>query len=170
MEQEILFEETQGFDQPLFTISVWLGPIILGLVIFYELIKGTFDLGSSDGLSLFLVFIAVILLSFALQSLKLRTKVFHDRIVLRFSILAKKEIRIKDITLAESVVYNPIKDYGGWGLRWGNKGKAYNVKGNKGIKFLINQKEKFLLGTQHPEKLAEVLDGLFVPSSVNNGF
>jgi hypothetical protein len=33
-----------------------------------------------------------------------------------------------------AVTYSPIIDYGGWGIRYGFKKKAYNVKGNHGVR------------------------------------
>lgn len=35
----------------------------------------------------------------------------------------------------EIKTYNPIRDYGGWGIRYGSKVKTYTVAGNKGLLF-----------------------------------
>jgi hypothetical protein len=46
--------------------------------------------------------------------------------------------------------YNPLIEYGGWGIKGlGNK-KAYNVSGNHGIQIVTRDKKNFLVGTQHP--------------------
>ena len=44
--------------------------------------------------------------------------------------------------------YRPIREYGGWGIRYGLSGKAYNVYGNKGLQLVLNNKKKILIGSQ----------------------
>lgn len=58
--------------------------------------------------------------------------------------------------------YNPITEYGGWGLRLGllGKGKAFNVSGNKGLQLVYDNGKRFLLGTQRPEEVERVLKQL----------
>jgi hypothetical protein len=34
---------------------------------------------------------------------------------------------------AKTITYSPLKDSEGWGIRYGRRGKAYNVSGNKGV-------------------------------------
>lgn len=55
--------------------------------------------------------------------------------------------------------YNPIIEYGGWGLRLGlfGKGKAYNVSGNKGLQIVFTDNRRLLIGTKKPEELTETL-------------
>ena len=54
--------------------------------------------------------------------------------------------------------YNPIRDYGGWGIRWGTKGKAYNVSGNRGLYLEFSDGKQLLIGLQKPEEFVEALD------------
>ena len=44
--------------------------------------------------------------------------------------------------------YRPIREYGGWGIRYGFGGMAYNVYGNKGIQLVMKNKKKILIGSQ----------------------
>ena len=60
----------------------------------------------------------------------------------------------------EVITYNPIRDYGGWGIRYGLKGTAYNVKGNRGVllEFAEGSKvKKLMIGSQVPERLFEAV-------------
>jgi len=50
--------------------------------------------------------------------------------------------------------YSPILDYGRWGIRYGWRGKAYNVSGNRGVIFVLPGGETLLIGSQRPEELA----------------
>ena len=58
--------------------------------------------------------------------------------------------------------YRPIPEYGGWGLRVGLNGTAYNIKGNQGMQLDLPNGKHILLGTQQPETLIEVLRELKV--------
>ena len=53
--------------------------------------------------------------------------------------------------------YSPIKDYGGWGIRYGRGGKAYNVSGNRGVMLEFLDGKKLLIGSRRPEALAEAM-------------
>ena len=39
-------------------------------------------------------------------------------------------------------------DYGGWGIRFRYKAKAYNVKGNEGVKVYLKTGRHILFGSQ----------------------
>ncbi|HPR59226.1 MAG TPA: DUF6141 family protein [Bacteroidales bacterium] len=62
--------------------------------------------------------------------------------------------------------YSPILEYGGWGVRYGIKGKALNVSGNKGLQIEFTNGKKLLIGTQQPEELQKVLNQL-VPAKLS---
>lgn len=65
----------------------------------------------------------------------------------------------KTIGLAYVRTYEPILEYGGWGLRLGlfGKGTAYNIAGNKGIQLVFTDGSKLLIGTQKPDEADAVL-------------
>ena len=163
MKENILFEETQKFDQSFFIWAIWLGPLFIASIIVYQVFSGTFSLSETDGKILGGLFILMSLLSMLLQRIQLRTLVTKDKIILTFPYMTTKEVSIESITKAEKKTYSPLKDYGGWGIRWGKEGKAYNVKGNEGIKLLINGREKFMIGSQKADELEQVLKSLSVP-------
>jgi len=56
------------------------------------------------------------------------------------------------------LTYSPISDYGGWGIRYGSIGKAYNVSGNRGVQLELLNGERILIGSQKPEELAAAID------------
>ena len=53
-----------------------------------------------------------------------------------------------EITKIEAVMYKPILEYGGWGIKQGFKGKAYNVHGKYGVKIYLNSGKNVLIGSQ----------------------
>ena len=59
----------------------------------------------------------------------------------------------EEISRHEVIKYRPIMDYGGWGIRYGRKGKAYNIQGNLGLYLTLKSGKTLLIGTQQPESL-----------------
>jgi hypothetical protein len=57
----------------------------------------------------------------------------------------------------EAITYSPLRDYGGWGIRRGAKGKAYNVSGNHGVRLELSDGKRILIGSQRPEELSEAV-------------
>ena len=68
------------------------------------------------------------------------------------------EIRFADIDSFKELIYSPLKDYGGWGMKYSFSGTAYNVSGNKGVKIFLKNGKKVLFGTQKPHKFFEALN------------
>jgi hypothetical protein len=96
--------------------------------------------------------------------LTLETLIDNEGIHYRFKPFQRKFRLIKpdDILRYEVKKYSPIKDYGGWGIRYGmsSKGNAYNVKGYDGVFFELRNKKKFLLGTQNPVSIKSAMEKL----------
>lgn len=63
--------------------------------------------------------------------------------------------KIKTISVKK---YQPLRDFGGWGLRTSeSNGTAYTVKGKYGIQIELLNGKKVLIGTQAPHAASEAL-------------
>ncbi len=98
------------------------------------------------------------------KTMTLETLINEEGVQYRFKPFQRKFKLIKpeDILHYEVKKYSPIKDYGGWGIRYGmsSKGNAYNVKGNDGVFFELKNRKKFLLGTQNPASIKSAMEKL----------
>jgi hypothetical protein len=47
--------------------------------------------------------------------------------------------------------------YGGWGIKRGIGGLAYNVSGNQGLQLVLTDGRKILIGTQKPEQFINAM-------------
>lgn len=89
---------------------------------------------------------------------KLITEVRSDALSVRFFLLwPERLIPWNEIASAEPVTYNPILDYGGWGVRFGRNGRAYNVKGSQGVQLVLTDGNRILVGSQQPDELARAI-------------
>jgi len=87
------------------------------------------------------------------------TEVRKDGIHLRFFPFHRKfkSYYYSDIESYEAREYKPIREYGGWGIRFVIGGIAYNVYGNKGLQLVLKNKKKILVGTQKPEEFYKAI-------------
>jgi len=159
MDNEILFSETQKFNQ------WWLWLILLsfyGLIIFVVIIVVASQKSIDKPLrNLILVLAAVLIIFPAILFLnfKLETEIRRDGVYVKFFPfhLSFKEYKWSEITKSFVRQYNPIEEFGGWGFRIGPYGKAFNVSGNKGLQLQFNDGKRLLIGTNKPSELTEVL-------------
>ena len=92
--------------------------------------------------------------------LKLETVINESSITADFKgiPLAKRNSLFSEIQKMEVVTYEPLYEYGGWGVRFNfKKGWCYNVSGNKGLLITYKSGKTFLIGTQRADELTEIL-------------
>jgi hypothetical protein len=92
--------------------------------------------------------------------LRLETTVGPDGVRFRFVPfhLAVRLMPPEAIASYEARTYRPLVEYGGWGIRSGRSGDAYNVSGDKGVQFVLAGGKRVLIGTQRPEEFVAALD------------
>ncbi|NLJ48581.1 MAG: hypothetical protein GX428_03210 [Candidatus Atribacteria bacterium] len=67
----------------------------------------------------------------------------------------------KENLLSYQIVhYRPLRDHGGWGIRYGKYGKAYTLSGETGVQLVTIDQKKILLGTLKPEEIHNALDSI----------
>lgn len=89
---------------------------------------------------------------------QLRTRITDEAIDIRWGFLEviKKKIPFESIENAEAVTYSPIKEFGGWGIRYGrNKKKAWNIRGNRALLLHLTDGTLFYLGSDKPERMLQ---------------
>jgi len=94
---------------------------------------------------------------------KLVTEVRDDGIYVRYFPLHRRFRRIafKELKGYKVRSYRPILEYGGWGIRFGLGGKAYNVSGNRGVQLGLLDGKPLLIGSQGPEELLRAIQARY---------
>ncbi len=154
MKDEVLFTEKQHFNQWWF----WLVIILtIGIPLFFIVQNGfkhNYNLQQYINSANITAIILPLLIVVFLLINRLDTQITSDGIRVRYFPfhLQYKFYPTKIVGTAYVRQYDPIGEYGGWGLRFGlfGKGKAYNVSGNQGIQLVFKDGSKLLIGTQKP--------------------
>ncbi len=71
--------------------------------------------------------------------------------------LYRKRVRLADITSAQAVVYDPLGEYGGWGIRGYSGDQCLSARGNEGVRLTLASGDKLLIGSQKAEELVRAL-------------
>ena len=148
-----MFNETQRFTQWwlwLILLSVW------GLMV-YSFIMAP----PQTDTAAFVSFGIGILLPLLFWQMKLTTRIEAEGIYVRFSPFHFKEKFFEWESISASYVrtYSPLKEYGGWGIKYGfnGQGLVYNVVGNVGLQLKFKEGEPVLIGTQKGEEIKAIL-------------
>jgi hypothetical protein len=96
-------------------------------------------------------------LALLFYKMRLVTEVRKDGVYVNFIPLSRQTVLFADIAGCEVRTYRPIRDYGGWGIRYGPAGKAFNVSGNRGVQLKLTNGKRLLIGSQRPEELAQAV-------------
>jgi hypothetical protein len=87
----------------------------------------------------------------------LRTRIDAKGITYRFYPFHFRDhfIPWSDVSSAEVVQYRALRDFGGWGIRWGQMGKAYTTSGEWGLQLILKDGYRVMIGTQRREEMRE---------------
>ena len=105
-------------------------------------------------------FLAVGGIALFIYSLRLSTEVREDGIYYRLRPLHRSFRRIgwDEIETYEAETYRPLREFGGWGIRWAPGRIAYSVSGDEGVRIEREDGRTVLLGSRRPEALADAIE------------
>jgi len=90
----------------------------------------------------------------------LKTEVRGDGIYVRFFPFHRSAQRFpfNQIRHCEARTYSAIKEYGGWGIKCGKSGKAYNMSGDRGVQLEFTDGKRLLIGSQRADELSSAIN------------
>lgn len=143
----VYYTEVQKFRQP------WLWALLLFslFVVLYREQAGAW------------ILVGVLALIWFLQ---LETTISEQGIAYRWLPFQRRHFLVQwhEIDTVTVRSYAPVAEFGGWGIRFSWQGTAQTVSGKFGIVIKRKSKKRFLLiGTQHPEKVRQVLEQRALP-------
>jgi hypothetical protein len=162
---KILFREVQRFRQTWLWVMMGIPPIIaicgIGVAAFvsgasHKPVKAMDPIALVAGVVGVLGYVSVLVL---MHVCNLCVEVRETGLFVRYFPfhLSFHRIPLEDVKSFQPVIYRPILEYGGWGIKYGWKSKAYSVSGNRGVKLEFYSGRSLLIGSHKPEKMAEAL-------------
>jgi hypothetical protein len=148
-----MYTETQRFTQ------WWLWLILIG--VWSSMVYSIITAPPQTDNAVYVSFGIGILLPLLFWQMRLITRITEEGIYVRFIPFHFKEKFFPWETITASYVrtYSPLKEYGGWGIKYGfnGQGLVYNVAGNVGLQLNFKEGEPVLIGTQKGEEIKAVL-------------
>lgn len=158
----VIFSEVQRFTQ----LWVWLVVLLPAAMAWYGALEqlvyghpyGTNPL-SDQGMIIILAAFGILLPLF-IFSIRFVIVVRNSGIYIKFFPVhfSFKHYPFESISAYDAVTYRPLRDYGGWGIRYSSQGKAYNIKGNRGLMLKFTDGKHLLLGSQESDVLKMSVD------------
>jgi hypothetical protein len=138
---------------------VWIWPIVVGsfLAGTWAVWRETSPTSATAVTSSVAVLVMGPLAMWALVG-SLRVRVTHSSLLIGFGRLQwiQKHLPFSEITGIEPVRYSPIREFGGWGVRFGWGGKrAWTIRGNGAVRLTLRDGKQLYVGSDHPQRLAE---------------
>jgi len=69
----------------------------------------------------------------------------------------KRRIPMDRVRSARVVDYDPVADFGGYGMRTGRRGQGYIARGSRGVELELRGGGNVLIGSQQPDRLAKAI-------------
>jgi hypothetical protein len=153
------FYEKQGLPLRRIAIALLVPPcIMLGLLIWQVVLghpwgKSPMSNGNVIGWTVFLWLIYLRLIT-----VRLVTEVRDGTLVVAMrGLWRSRRIPLADIQSADTVTFDPERDYGGYGIRSNREGKAYIASGHQGVRLKLANGATFVVGSQRSDELAGIL-------------
>jgi hypothetical protein len=149
-----VFEEVQHFRHPGVWALVSIPVAVAWFAAVWQVVLGR-SFGDRPAPNWVLVtvwVVAGVLLPMWLASLRLVTRVDDRGVDVRFHPpLSGRLFRLEDIERCQQVSYLPIREFSGWGIRWGGR------RGDVAVELTLRQGYRFAVGSQHPDELEQAI-------------
>ncbi len=160
---KLLYNETQYFRQ------WWVWVVLFGILTLYiaslfykyfQIIENPTVENSFMDSSTWIIFIVLLSVVGLMWLSRLEVSVYSNGLYSRFFPLKGKFRKWEQIRSMEMRAYQPLQEYGGWGIRGLGGDYALNISGNQGLQLVLANGDRLLLGTQNPKELGAVLKSI----------
>lgn len=102
---------------------------------------------------------------------RLQIRLEPDALYIRFFPfhLRFRRIEFDAISLIYPRTYQPMSEFGGYGIRWSKGGRAYNVSGNRGVQLEFTNGRKLLIGSQRADEFTTAVQEAVLHSRISRG-
>jgi len=98
------------------------------------------------------------LIYFRLITVKLVTEVWPDKLSIAMrGLWRERSIPLGEIEAVETITFNAVNDFGGYGMRTIGPKKAYLASGDRGVSIQLNRGRTVIIGSKRPDDLARAI-------------
>jgi Na+/melibiose symporter-like transporter len=159
----MLFYEEKQFLRS--NAMIWFA--IASLLITFLALVLNFSANESDWIGMLILSIVIVSIVPLLLLASVHLRIEKEGIYIRYFPFHFKPLFFNwsEIDHFELRKYNPLSEYGGWGLKGSKNNRAYNVSGDMGLQITLKSGRKLLVGTANPKKMEVAL--LEIRSKIN---
>lgn len=158
----LYFKERQRFkEKAIYSFLVIIQLLFLWGFIQQVIIGKPWGIKPAPNLFLILINLGILIFILFFFSINLLTEIDDNAISFKMFPfhLKKRSIYWSEIDKIEIQKYDGVKEYLGWGFRYmPGKGWCYNISGNIGMKIILKNSKKILIGTKKPTELELLFD------------
>jgi len=161
-DKTIHFREVQRFNR----IGLWIMIIFVsGFVLFgtvQEILYGI-ETGTDPDTHIGIIILGLVIglgIPSVFSTIKLITEVRNDGVYLMFFPFQLKfqPLSFDDIVNFKVREFNPQKEFGGWGIKYGESGKALTMNGNYGVQVDLHDRSEVMIGSRKPQELVIAIE------------
>lgn len=160
--QDVAFREVQWMRRVVWVMVLILGITVLSWYSFIQQIILGRPFGSQPGPDwsvwlLWAVFGLVFPAMFYIM--RLVVEVRADHVYIRYYPIMRRRIPLAQIDHVEARRYNPIGEYGGWGIKgWWLGRISYTVSGTRGVELTLRNGRRVMIGSRRADELATAIE------------
>lgn len=162
MNRPVLFEERQGYQQKWLRQALFCCTVLALILLLVRWLVADF----ADLKEIIFVLILVAAIAVFILNIRLQTIITEKGIYVRYFPFNTryKYIAWDSVKSCSIRHYNPIAEYGGWGIKMSvpENGWAYNFSGTEGIQLTFFDNTKLLIGTNCANEIRVILQQLGV--------
>ncbi|HKW97068.1 MAG TPA: hypothetical protein VJN43_05000 [Bryobacteraceae bacterium] len=154
-----VFHEEQRFRLKRMRILLAIPPLSMLMLLIWQVLLGH-PWGkhpvSNSSLVFWTIFLSLVYLR--LVTVKLVTDVCRGEISLAMrGFWRKRRVALAEVAEVQTVTYDPVRDYGGYGVRTTRRGTAYIAGGNRGVRLKLTSGRVILIGSELAEELEHAI-------------
>ncbi len=153
------FHESQKFPLRQIAVALPVPPSIMTLLLLWQVILGHHWKGqsiSNGDVIFWTIFLWLVYLR--LITARLITRIAGEKLQVKLrGLFRSRRIPLADIRSIETINLDPVRDYGGYGIRSIPGGKAWLADSTSGIRLELADGQKFVVGTHKSAELTAAL-------------
>ena len=135
----------------------WIQVVFWGAMLF-SMVAVARDPSLTSGGRMGLLLLLGLLLAFAqwaVAGLTVRLYRDHMEVSLGTARIIRKRILYESIESVESVKYHPLREFGGWGVRFAGNKRAWTARGDQAVVLRMDDGIHLYVGSDRPQRLEE---------------